>query len=325
MYALVYVDDILVTGSSSHLVHKLINQLHHKFALKKLGKPEYFLGLEVHYQTNGSLILTQTKYIRDLLSRVNMHTANGVGAPMLSHCKPSKYGTDFMEEPLLYRSVVGALQYITLTRPDIAYSVNKVCQFMASPLHNHWSLVKRILRYLSGTVRMGLILSPATPNQPLSLRAYSDSDWANDPDDRRSTSGTCIFIGPNLISWSSKKQSLVAKSSAEAEYRALAHTTSEVLWLQSLLTELQIQYFSPTLLCDNLSVVLLSHNPVLHARTKHIELDLHFVREKVMANKLKIQHVPATAQLADILTKPLPTTVFQQLRDKLKVVLLPSP
>ena len=261
----------------------------------------------------------------DLLSRVNMDTTNGVGAPMLNHCKPSKYGTDFVEEPLLYRSIVGALQYVTLTTPDIAYSVNKAYQFMASPLHSHWSMVKRILRYLSGTAKMGLLTSPATPDQPLSLRAYNDSDWANDPDDRRSTSGTCIFIGPNLISWSSKKQSLVAKSGAEAEYRALAHTTSEVLWLESLLTELKIQYFSPTLLCDNLSVVLLSHNPILHARTKHIELDLHFVREKVMANKLKIQHVPAAAQLADILTKPLSTAVFQQFRDKLKVVLLSPP
>ncbi|KAI5399506.1 hypothetical protein KIW84_064736 [Lathyrus oleraceus] len=194
---------------------------------------------------------------------------------------------------------------------------------MSNPLNTHWSMVRRILRYLSGTSKLGLLLSPANPNVALSLRAYSDSDWANDPDDRRSTSGTCIFIGPNLISWSSKKQTLVARSSAEAEYRALAHTTSELLWLESLLAELRVKYFSPTLLCNNLSVVLLSHNPILHARTKHIELDIHFVRERVMANKLKIQHVTASAQLADIMKKPLSSANFQDLRNKLKVVLLP--
>ncbi|XP_058750173.1 uncharacterized mitochondrial protein AtMg00810-like [Vicia villosa] len=231
LYALVYVDDILVTGSSSTLIHKVISKLHHEFALSQLGRPEYFLNLEVIYQTNGSIILTQTKYIRDLLSRVNMEEANGVTAPIFIHCKLSRFGTDIMEDPLLYRYFVGALQYITLTRPNIAYCINKACQFIANPLDSHWSMVKRILRYLIGTASFGLKLSPANLNQDLSIRAYSDSDWANDPDDRRSTSGTCIFFGPNLISWSSKKQSLVDRSSAEAEYIALAHTTTELLWL----------------------------------------------------------------------------------------------
>ncbi|XP_058749638.1 uncharacterized mitochondrial protein AtMg00810-like [Vicia villosa] len=129
-----------------------------------------------------------------------MEEANGVHSPMLSHNKPRKFGTDVMQDPTLYRSVVGALQYVTLTRPEIAFYVNKVCQFMEISLDSHWCLVKRILRYLSGTSTHGLLLSPTYPSQALSLRAYSDSDCANDPDDRRSTSGTCIFIGPNLIS-----------------------------------------------------------------------------------------------------------------------------
>ncbi|XP_058776006.1 uncharacterized mitochondrial protein AtMg00810-like [Vicia villosa] len=127
-----------------------------------------------------------------------METSKGVPSPMLNQCKPSKFGSDVMEDSLFYRSVVGALQYITLTRPDIAYFVNKACQVMTNPLDSHWSMVKRILRYLSGTSTIGLLLSPAHPNQALSLRAYSDSNWANDPDDRRSTFSTCIFIGPNL-------------------------------------------------------------------------------------------------------------------------------
>ena len=210
LFALVYVDDILITGSSSPLIHDLINKLHNKFALKKLGKPEYFLGIEVKYQANGSLILTQTKYIRDLLVKVNMaDSKGGVTTPMFSHCKLNKHGSDTMQDPTLYRSTVGALQYVTLTRPEIAFSVNKACQFMASPLDSHWSVVKRILRYLSGTSTYGLLLMPADPAHIFTLRAYSDSDWASDPDDRRSTSGSCIYFGPNLVSWSSKKQPLV--------------------------------------------------------------------------------------------------------------------
>jgi histone deacetylase 1/2 len=320
LYVLVYVDDILLTGSSSTLLHDLIHKLNSKFALKHMGKPDYFLGIEVKYLSNGSILLTQSKYIRDLLHRANMAEAKGINTPMVSNLKLSKFGTDTLPDPSEYRSIVGALQYVTLTRPEIAFSVNKVCQFLAMPLLTHWQAVKRILRYLLSTCHHGLLLQPSTAVSKFSICAYSDSDWASDLDDRRSTSGSCIFFGPNLVSWSAKKQSLVARSSAEAEYRALAHTTSELLWIQSLLLELHIPTHSPVLLCDNASAVMIAHNPVLHARTKHLELDIHFVREHVLAKALAIQHVPGTGQIADALTKPLPTSRFLLLRDKLKVL-----
>jgi histone deacetylase 1/2 len=318
-YVLIYVDDILITGSSSQLISDLIHKLNMHFALKQLGQVDYFLGIEVHHLPSGALLLNQTKYIRDLLCKTAMEDSTPIGSPMVSNCRLSKFGTDILPDPTLYRSTVGALQYATLTRPDIAFSVNKVCQFMSQPLESHWKAVKRILRYLKGTLSHGLLLAPSPANPPFSLRAYSDADWATDQDDRRSTSGSCIYFGPNLVSWGSKKQQLVARSSTEAEYRSMANTTADLLWIQSLLCELQVPFHTPTLLCDNLSAVSLSHNPILHAKTKHIELDIHFVREKVLSKQLHVLHVPAIDQLADPLTKPLSPANFASIRTKLKV------
>ena len=188
---------------------------------------------------------------------------------------------------------------------------------MSNPLENHWKAVKRILRYLAGSLHHGLLLSPS--HQPLGLRGFCDADWAADVDDRRSTSGACVFLGPNLVSWWSKKQPLVARSSAEAEYRSLADATAEIMWLQSLLEELKVPVGRPVVYCDNLSTVMLSHNPVLHSRTKHMELSLFFVREKVMQGKLLIAHVPTHEQPADLLTKAVSKGKFLWLKGKLKV------
>lgn len=210
VYLLVYVDDIIITGSSSILIQQLTDKLNSSFSLKQLGHLDYFLGLEVKYLPDNSILMTQSKYIRDLLHKTKMAEAQPLSSPMASSCKLSRFGGDLFYDPTLYRSVVGTLQYTTLTRPEISFAVNKVCQFMSKPLDSYWIVVKRILRYLKGTISHGLHLRPASPASPLKLTALSDADWASDVDDRRSTSGSAIYLGPNLVSWWSKKQSVTA-------------------------------------------------------------------------------------------------------------------
>lgn len=317
---LIYVDDIIITGSSNTAINLIVNKLNDTFSLKQLGTLEYFLGIECKLTPSGALHLSQAKYIRDILHRAGMEDCKGISTPLPANLKLSKTGADPFDNPTLYRSIVGALQYATITRPELGYSVSKVCQFFAQPLVSHWSAVKRILRYLKGSIDHGLTLLPATTSAPLSINAFCDADWASDIDDRRSTSGACIFFGPNLVSWWSKKQTLVAKSSAEAEYRSLAHAASEVLWLQSLLHELKVPIPPPVIYCDNQSAVAISHNPVLHSRTKHMELDIFFVREKVLNKSLVVSYIPAQLQVADILTKSLSKHLFYNFRSKLRVL-----
>jgi hypothetical protein len=218
--------------------------------------------------------------------------------------------------------MAGALQYLTISRPDLAYAVQQVCLHMHAPRDTHSALIKRILRYVQGTSTFGLHLHGfSTPE----ITAYTDADWAGCPDTRRSTSGYCVFLGDSLVSWSSKRQPTVSRSSAEAEYRGVANAVAECCWLRHLLGELHINITKATIAyCDNVSSVYMSKNPVHHRRTKHIELDVHFVREKVALGELRVLHIPTTQQLADIFTKGLPRVLFTEFRDSLAVGSPPS-
>jgi hypothetical protein len=189
------------------------------------------------------------------------------------------------------QSIVGALQYLTLTRPDISFVVNKVCQFLHAPTMVHWAAVKRILRYLKNSTRIGLKISKC---RTLLVSGFSDADWVGSLDDRRSTGGYAIFLGTNLVSWSARKWNTVSQSSTEAEYKAVANATTEIMWIQTLLREIQVP--CPTtakLWCDNIGAKYLSANPAFHARTKHIEVAYHFVCERVSRKLIEIDFVPS--------------------------------
>jgi hypothetical protein len=201
--------------------------------MKDLGPLRYFLGIQVT-KYSGRLHLRQSKYVLDLLNRTHMAESKPYRAPCIAGSKMPKYDGEPPSDPAAYRHIVGALQYVTLTRPDIAYSVNQLCQHMHAPTSTHLTAAKRVLRYLKGTLNSGLYLCKV----PITLTAFCDVDWAGNPDDQCSTTGYGVFLGPNLISWSAKKQHIVSRSSTEAEYRSLSLTTAELFWLCMLLKEL---------------------------------------------------------------------------------------
>ena len=226
-----------------------------------------------------------------------------------------------LTEPHEYRKIVGSLQYLALTIPDISYAVNRLSQFMHQPTTDHWQAVKRVLRYLSGTLHHGIFLRKQ--HQP-HLHAFSDADWAGDSDDYVSTNGYIIYLGSQPVSWTSRKQQGVARSSTEAEYRAVANAAAELRWICSLLTELGVSIPSaPTVYCDNVGATYLCANPVFHSRMKHIAINYHFVRGQVQNGLLRVTHVSTHDQLADGLTKPLPRTMFQNLCNKIGVTTVP--
>nr|XP_043615787.1 secreted RxLR effector protein 161-like [Erigeron canadensis] len=213
-------------------------------------------------------------------------------------------------DPTHYRSIIGALQYLAITRPDISYVVNQVSQFLDKPTVHHFQEVKHILRYIKGTLTFGLTFSK--PSMP-SLLGYSDADWARCHETRRSTYGYLIFFGGNLVSWSAKKQSTVSRSSCESEYRAMANTAAEIIWItHHTLCELHaLPPTRPTILCDDHSAFFLTQNPISHKRVKHIELDYHFIRELVASRKLHTRFIPTKLQVADIFMKSLPKPQFE--------------
>ncbi|XP_065871845.1 uncharacterized mitochondrial protein AtMg00810-like [Euphorbia lathyris] len=284
--------------------------------MKDLGPLNYFLGISIT-RTPGSLFLSQKKYANEILTKAGLSSSNSCTTPVDTKQKLSLSSGSPYHDPFEYRSLAGALQYLTLTRPDISYAVHQVCLFMHAPRTQHMAAIKRILRYVKGTLDYGLHLTASSLD---SLVSYTDADWGGCPDTRRSTSGYCVFLGDNLISWSAKRQPTLSHSSAEAEYRGVANVVSETCWIRNLLLELHLPIRKSTFVyCDNVSVVYLSGNPVQHQRTKHIEMDIHFVREKVSRGEVRVLHVPSRHQIADIFTKGLPQILFEDFRSSLNV------
>nr|CAN76350.1 hypothetical protein VITISV_025245 [Vitis vinifera] len=286
IYLVVYVDDIIITDSDQNGIQKLKQHLFTHFQTKDLGKLKYFLGIEIAQSSSG-VVLSQRKYALDILEETGMLDCKPVDTPMDPNVKLIPGQGEPLGDPGKYRRLVGKLNYLTITRSDISFPVSVVSQFLQSPCDSHWDVVIRILQYIK-----------STPGQ--------DADWVGSPTDRCSTSGYCVFIGGNLISWKSKKQDVVARACAEAEYRAMALATCELIWLKHLLRELRFgKDEQMKLTCDNQAALHIASNPVFHERTKHIEVDCHFIREKITSGCVATSFVNSNDQLADIFTKSL--------------------
>ena len=314
--AVVYVDDILLTGNNVSLIDTLKAALHSAFSIKDLGEAKYYLGLEVSRSSDG-IMLSQKKFILDMLQSANLLDAKPLSIPLDQHVK--MYDNDksgrLIDNPLLYRSLVGKMLYLTFTRPDISYSVHLLSQYMQAPREKHLSAVFRVLRYLKCTAGLGLFFQS---NNSLVLQGFCDSDWGGCTSTGRSVTGYCLQLGSALISWQAKKQSVTSLSTTEAEYRALATVTTEVMWLKSLLADLNISTdYVVSIFCDNQAAIDIALNPVQHARTKHIELDCYFVREKVHSKIIMPQKIASKFQLADIFTKALGGTAHWFICSKL--------
>ena len=321
IFLLLYVDDMVLTGNNQTLIQRLLKDLSKQFHMKDMGPLSYFLGIQAQFTPTG-LFLNQEKYVADLLEAAGMLDCAPMPTPLPLQLDRVPHQEEYFENPKYFRILAGKLQYLTLTRPDIQFAVNLVCQKMNKPTMAGFHLLKRVLRYLKGTIQMGLYLESDTNSQ---VRAYCDSDWAGCRDTRRSIGGFCTFLGTNIISWSATKQDSVSRSSTKAEYRTLSDIAAELSWICSILKSVGVpQTEVAEIYCDNLSAVHLIANPVLHKKSKHFATHYHFAREKVAAGTLVVKHIPAAQQLADIFTKPLPQHSFYDLRFKLGVVFPPT-
>ena len=322
-----FVDDIIPIYHISDEAEwkEYITQLTSKFKITDKGDCQWILGMKVtRDRTNRVLKLDQSLYVEQVLKRFNMLNCKPAPTPeATAHRLSNEHSPTTAEhraqmQHVPYKEAVGSLLYASIaTRPDIAHAVNEVCKYMQNPGDPHWQAVKRILRYLRGSMNKPLVFrsNPIhSGNNTCIITAYTDADWAGDYDTRRSTTGYVVQVNNSTVSWMSKKQATVALSSAEAEYMALAAVAQEVKWIQQLLTELSvIAHINTVVYSDNQAAIAISKNDIHHDRTKHIDIRHHFVRECVQHGIFSIEWISTTQQIADILTKALDRVVYTEL------------
>ncbi|XP_031265487.1 uncharacterized protein LOC116123885 [Pistacia vera] len=285
---IVYVDDILITGNDEKVIIELKEYFHNTFHIKDSGAPKFFLGIEIACSSEG-ISLSQWKYVFELIADSRLATCKPSIIPVEQNVKLTTQEYDeksqnpeidlLLKDSSSYQWLVRRLIYLTMTRPYISYAVQILNQFMHAPKQSHMDATMKVLKYLKGCPWLRLLL----PRKgDLNIIAYYDSDWGSCPMTRRSLIGFCVKLGGSLISWKTKKQSTIPLSLAKEEYRAMPKTTCEVTWILGLLKDLNLQVETPIkLYCDNKTAKDIAINLVFHERTKHIEIDCHFVRDKI--------------------------------------------
>jgi hypothetical protein len=307
-----YVDDLLITGSDQTEIKRISSAMGSAFKMKDLGLLNEFLGIQAIHSADG-ILLTQQRYAETVIRRFGQENCIPASVPMSKTYEEAIETPQEREYPI--REAIGALMYLAnATRPDMAFSVNNLARHVAKPTKALWTAIQRILKYLKGTTHFGLKFTPGT----FKISGWADSDYANDSTDRKSTSGWFFTIGNNPISWRSQKQKAVALSTTEAEYMAAADATREAIWLQDILAELGLTNTNESVLYqDNQGAIFIENNTTNKARTKHIDVRYHFIRQHVQAGRINVEFCPSNRMTADILTKPLNTDAFIGHRAKL--------
>jgi hypothetical protein len=322
LVVLVYVDDLIIAGNTPSVIKRFKLYLSTSFHMKDLGVLKYFLGIEVARNPTG-IFLCQRKYALDIISEAGLLGAKPDATPLEQNHRLSLADGQLLSNPEQYRRLVGRLIYLCFTRPELSYSVHTLSKFMNQPRIEHWEAALRVVRFLKGNPGQGIFFGSKSD---LKLHGWCDSDWASCPLTRRSVTGWIVQLGDSPISWKTKKQHIVSRSSAEAEYRSMATTTCELKWLKGILSNLGVVHDEPMIIhCDSQAAIHIAKNPVFHERTKHIEVDCHFVRNEVLKNNIRPIYVSTTTQLADIFTKSLVRTQFEFLLGKLGIRNLHAP
>ncbi|KAI3505835.1 hypothetical protein L1887_28122 [Cichorium endivia] len=313
MIVQVYVDDIIFGSTNQAMVDEFARVMTDKSHMSMNREINFFLGLQIKQTTRG-IFIHQEKYTNELLKKFSFENCSTAKIPITTNHKLS---ADSEGEPVdhkLYRGMIGSLLYLTASRPDIMFSTCLCARYQAAPKASHLSAVKQIFKYLKGTKAMGLWY-PIGDN--FKLQAFTDSDHAGCKLDRKSTSGGCQFLGGRLVSWSSKKRNCVALSSAEAEYVAASTCCSQVLWMKTQLLDYGYRFLQVPIYCDSKSAIAISHNPIQHSMTKHIDLRYHFIKDQIMEGNIELYFIPTDDQVADVFTKALDSTKFNNFLDKL--------
>ena len=317
MIVVLYVDDVIFTSNDIYLIENFKSVIKDEFEMTDMGFLRYFLGIEVDQNDKG-IFISQSRYVNQVLGRFKMQECKAAITPTVMGLKLSREDNSKDFNPSLYKSIVDSLMYLTATKPDIMHVVSLISRFMDTPKEAHWQATKRILRYVKGTKMFGILYHTSEHSD---LVGYTDSDWAGSVDDRKSTSGYIFHMGSGAISWASKKQSIVALSTAEAEYAAAC----QAVWMRRMLKSLgQEQAKVTVIFCDNSLAIALSKNSVFHKRTKHIDTRFHYIRELVSNGEIVLEHCRTQEQVANILTEPLDQKSFEFLRKCMGMIECPA-
>ncbi|KAL2347419.1 hypothetical protein Fmac_001419 [Flemingia macrophylla] len=312
----VYVDDIIFGSTNQSLCEEFVTNMQGEFDMSMMGELSFFLGLQVKQLKEGTF-LHQTNYTKELLKKYDMAGCKVSNIPMSTNCYLDNDVSGQEVDQTKFRGIIGSLLYLTASRPDIMFSVYSCARYQAAPKESHMTVVKKILKYLKGTINCGLWYPKGTTSN---LIGFSDADFAGCKLDRKSTSGTCHIFGECLVSWHSKKQACVVLSTAEAEYIAAGSCCAQSIWLKQRLQDFGLKLKKIPLMCDNTSAIKITKNPIMHSRTKHIEIRHHFIRDHVEKGDCEVEFVKSEDQLADIFTKPLPKERFFDLRNRLGIL-----